>query len=118
MTKQRKQYFTGQPLDPSIEFNARGKGTRFKNFNEPPESRFKQLFESILFFLNKEDRAKTNSAGHAIISSDANAKSGTDTGGDVLNDNEHTSFVVPHQLPTSENRNADVLEDCEFVQLL
>lgn len=93
---QRKEWFTAD----HSERNARNKGIRFQDFNEPPQFQFERLFRSTLFKLNQEDRARTYQAGHVILSSDAQIKAGTSIGGDVGNDLNFTNVVQPHQLPT------------------
>jgi microcystin-dependent protein len=94
---QRKEWFTAD----HAEVNARGAGIRFKDFNEPPQFQFERLFRSTLFKLNESDRARSTQAGHVILSSNAQVKNRTSIGGDVMNDNNHTNTVQPHNLPSA-----------------
>jgi len=68
--------------------------SKFSTSNKPTQSRFLELFRSILFPNEADDTAKESEAGHAKVSTDANAILKADDNGDG-----HTRFVLPHQLP-------------------
>lgn len=104
---QRREWFTAD----HSERNARNKGIRFQDFNEPPQFQFERLFRSTLFKLNQEDRARTTQAGHVILSTDLQIKNRTSIGGDVGNDLNFTNVVQPGQLPSAVAINSGSEKD-------
>lgn len=96
MARKRKVYFFDAP-DTS-------QGKRFSRYNHPTKETFIDLFDSILFALEKEDTAKPNEAGHVKATADSEAIARTGSYADG-----HTRAVLPHQLPTISLGSAEVI---------
>lgn len=69
-------------------------GTRFLKYDQPTEETYRNLFESVPFFLEVGDRAKIDMQGLVHRSTDAEAKSYDET-----EQTTKTKAVVPYQLP-------------------
>ncbi|MDW8297643.1 MAG: hypothetical protein RMJ97_12255, partial [Raineya sp.] len=69
-------------------------GQRFLKYDQPTEETYRNLFESVPFFLETEDRAKIDMQGLVHRSTDAEAK-----GYDETEQTTKTKAVVPYQLP-------------------
>lgn len=69
-------------------------GVRFLKYDQPTEETYRNLFESIPFFLEPDDRAKTDMQGLVHRATDAEAK-----GYDETEQTTKTKAVVPYQLP-------------------
>lgn len=69
-------------------------GERFLKYDQPTEETYRNLFESVPFFLEENDRAKIDMQGLVHRSTDAEAKSYDET-----EQTTKTKAVVPYQLP-------------------
>lgn len=92
MSKQNRSWFF------TVTKTLLKKGTRFLKGDFPSETTFRNLTDSVPFFDETSDRAKTDAQGLVYKATDAEAKSydETDTG-------TKTKAVVPSQLPEVKN---------------
>jgi hypothetical protein len=69
-------------------------GERFLKYDQPTEETYRNLFESVPFFLEENDRAKIDMQGLVHRSTDAEAKNYDET--DLTT---KTKAIMPYQLP-------------------
>ena len=67
----------------------------FAKHNHPTQATFEDLFASVPFILNFEDKATTSKQGLAMVATDASAYALTSK----TNTNDGVDFVRPHQVP-------------------